>query len=326
MSHYFDIRRYSLLILFLPLFFLVTSFKMSAVPVDEWGGYSLLFYLIEVDGGKGFIAYFFGILFWLVLSFIVQVQYNFYSTFNNYIIVPLYLIFVFSLPISITFNPILIVASLLAFVMILQNSVWQRNKKEDTVFLIMFLYSLSSLFFVPILWLFPVILFLSFIGYESKGKFLLNSFFGFLLPYFMLVGAVIIFADTDILSDLFSYLGNTFVAFEPRFLPIRTATIIKNILLIIVSVKIIFRMLSVIRSVNVVKSEFIKSSLLYLVTLTIIAILYCDKSLYVWILPFIPLTNLFFIYFTEACDIKVGKYITFFLLLTLVIDRLIWII
>ncbi|MBQ7222875.1 MAG: hypothetical protein IJS02_05370, partial [Bacteroidales bacterium] len=318
MTRIFDIRKYGFLIILSLVLFYVSSFFVPETSSGGGNSFFLLkdFFTIEIH--HGFLTYFLGFVCLAVISLLVFLYYRFYTTSETFYVATVYALLACTLPVKFSFDPILISVPLFVMVMILQSTLQLKDKNEDSAFLLMFLLALSSFFFTPIAWTFVLLFPLTVSRFDSKWKAMVNALLGFLFPFVLLFGGIAIFAGHEKIPVTIQSLWAELTAIDPKYLPARTASLVKNLLFVILALTTIIRILPSMRVINVVKAAFQTDLMLYLGSLTILAILFCGNLPLVWLFPLIPFSALLFIFFTEKAESRSGGYACLFLFLILI--------
>ena len=244
MSRLFDIRKYSVTVLFFLILFYASSFFIPVASTADPQKYYLLRDFLGFQLRVGPVSYSLGFILLALISFLVFLYYRFYTASDSVYVAAFYALLACTLPVRFTFEPFLIAVLLFAVVMIFQSTLQKRDKNEETAFMMMFLLALSSFFFSPLTWAFLLLLPMNIYRFDNKPKATANALLGFLVPYVMLIGGVAIFSGEESIVGLLQELWSEMTAFSICILPVKTASLIKNILFLIGAVLALVRILS----------------------------------------------------------------------------------
>jgi hypothetical protein len=194
-------RTIALLILTVVLY--VSAFFIAPGPMDydavlPFGSPRFL----DTVFGATTLSYILSVVFLIITAVSIYSFNMMYTTGINYLLPVLYVFLVVYNPRVIFFSPFHIVALLLLWSLVFfaryRNSVQYLSNN----FVSFFLFSTASVFFPPLVWLFPLIILVNLRASEEKFKYIFTSLLGVFTPMVMAGAICYIFGGNELLNGL----------------------------------------------------------------------------------------------------------------------------
>ncbi|MCF0177085.1 MAG: hypothetical protein HUJ90_00550 [Bacteroidales bacterium] len=327
MASSFDIRRY-----FYPVILLAIAFYVSAFFIDTPSqAESSTFFMRQMFGPIELskpLSIAFATLSILAVSALVSVTNAIFSTGINRILSPIFLIMVYSQAGTLYFTPIHF--AIVFFAAAVASSVYMKCGREggDNSFVTSFFISAASLFFIPLIWLAPVFFLVNLDATNDKLRYIVNSVCGIAATFALMIGCLFIFYDADAVEKAYNLYLEGAVAINPSLLPIKTASLLRNLVIAAVLAKATAYVLTAMRRFGLRKARVMGNILGILAATIGLAILFTGESAIVWIVPYLPASILLFEFFSKEStgNNRSTAVLSLFLLLALIIDRVIWLV
>lgn len=237
----------------------------------------------------------------------------------------LFVVFIFSCRDALCFSPIHIASFFLAWAFFYSFRASMEPYDADNPFLSMMMLSAASLFFVPLIWMAPLMAGLDNNNSSQKGKTIIGSICGFLLPLVLITGIHAITSGfTDILEPVIRY-GEMAVGIDAGMPQIhQSATVLKVIFMVVSAVWAAILFLTVFGTLDIAVERGHLRCLLYSALLAVIILVF-GKSLgsLPWMLPLMPLTLFMYAFFSKMTQKRAGIFLLSLLLLLIVAERIV---
>ena len=237
----------------------------------------------------------------------------------------LYVVFVFSCRDALCLSPVHIASFFLAWSVFHSFRASVEPYDADNPFLSMMFLSTASLFFVPLIWMAPLMAILDNNNSAQKVKTIIGSICGLLLPLILLIGIHAMASGfTDIFSPVISY-GQMAVDIDAGMPQVhQSATLIKVLILTIATVWAGLSFLPVFGTLDVVEERCHLRCLFYGIWLAATAIVFGNSlGSLPWMLPLMPLSLFMFGFFNKITQHKVGVFLLSLMLLIIVAERIV---
>lgn len=326
MIHRYDIGRFSVLLNITVLFLLVSLVFMPCDAADELR-YSLVGHYFRIGWitGNPTLA---GIASMLLLA---AGPLAFFSTDRLYTLrlgggLPLiYAILIFSCRGALCLSPIHIAVFFLAWTLLYSFKASQEQYDADNAFISMMMLSTGSLFFVPLIWMAPLVAVLDNYNSARKGKTVIGSVCGLLLPMIFVTGIhSMITGFTDIFEPVVRYASMAVDINTGLPQMQQSATVLKVLLLIIASVWATISFLSVYGTLDIAAARCHLRCLFYGVWLTLIVLVFGHSlGSAPWMLVMLPASLFLYAFFKKHTQQKAGVFLLCLLLLLIVAERIV---
>lgn len=237
----------------------------------------------------------------------------------------LYAVLIFSCRDALCLSPIHIAAFFLAWAVFYSFRASLEPYDADNPFLSMMMLSTASLFFAPLIWMAPLMAFLDNNNSAQKGKTIIGSVCGMLLPMLFAVGIHAIISNfTDILSPVVTYAGMV-VRIDAGIPAIhQSATVLKVILLLVSVVWAVISFLTVFGTLDIAAERCHLHCLFYSVILSVIVLVF-GKSIgsLAWMLILMPASLFLYAFFNKSTQKRAGVFLLSLLLLLIVAERIV---
>ena len=152
--------------------------------------------------GATTLSYILSIVF-LILTAVSIYSFNLmFTTGINYLLPVLYLFLVFYNPRVIFFSPLHIVALLLLWSLVFSARYRNSIQNLSANYLSFFLFGAASVFFPPLVWIFPLVILVNIRASEEKFKYVFTSLLGMLTPLVMAGAICYVFGGNKLLNGL----------------------------------------------------------------------------------------------------------------------------
>lgn len=195
----------------------------------------------------------------------------------------------------------------------------------DNPFLSMLLLSTASLFFVPLVWMAPLIALLDNNDSAQKGKTIIGSILGLLLPIVFIVGIhTIATGFTDILEPASRYLEMAVDIDLGLPLVHQSATVLKVLLLAVALIWASILFLTVFNTLDVTAERCHIRCILYGIWLAATALVFGNSlGSLPWMLALMPLSFFLFAFFGKVTHKRIGIFLLTLLLMVIVAERVV---
>ena len=181
---------------------------------------------------------------------------------------------------------------------------------------------IASLFFVPLVWLFPLFLIMIFSDTEEKGKVAVASLFGLFLPVAIIIGIAFIKDNNQALSIFSKEFGVLFSS-VPRHFSIKLLTLLRIIQTIGLALAAAVSVKRRIDRFTVHEYRLYTRIMMIAIALSIVCLIYlCSPSDPYGIVISLPLSLLLCEYFTGGELSSTEKTATVTLILTIIAERI----
>ncbi|MBO6068717.1 MAG: hypothetical protein J6T49_06155 [Bacteroidales bacterium] len=194
----------------------------------------------------------------------------------------------------------------------------------DNPFVSMMMLSTASLFFVPLIWLAPVMAVLDNNNSTQKLRTIVGSVCGLLLPMLMITGISTIVTGYKVIEDpVLNYLAMT-IDIEAGIPQMQVATVMKVLIVVVSVVWAAVSFIKTFSTLDIAAERCHIRCIVYGVCLTAIAILF-GKTLgsLPWILALMPLSMFVFAFFTRQAQQRNGTFLLAILLLLVIAERIV---
>lgn len=237
----------------------------------------------------------------------------------------IYAVFIFSCRDALCLSPIHIASFFLAWAVFYSFRASLEPYDADNPFLSMMMLSAASLFYVPLIWMAPLMAFLDNSNSAQKGKTIIGSVCGLLLPMLFTIGIHAITSGfRDILEPVIRYAGMA-VDIDAGWPVVRqSATALKVLFMVIATIWATISFLRVFITLDIAAERCHAHCLLYSALLAIIAVVF-GRSLgsLPWMLPLMPLSLFMYTFFNKQTQHKTGIFMLCLLLLLIVAERIV---
>ncbi len=322
MTGKFDIRQYSI-----PLMLIAIALYISAfyIPYDPFKINCFLFedlFNNSAFSGRNALSIISATVLLLGTAFSIYLFDSFFSTGINHIIAAAYLCFTLSSPYSIILTPVHITGLLLVWSIFYSIKYIGKGQNNDLIFISMFLLGCASFFYVPIIWIFPIIIGISIRASEDKTRYLITTLIGLIMPLVFLEAAILIFYGSEAAVASAEKYWQFATCINSSFPKLSAATTFSISVVTIISIIASFGLLKIVNRFSVIMSRTIIRLITYMVSLAIIGILFMNQAYTLFgILIFVPTTVILFEYLDEKATKKSGNIIALFLLIIIIFER-----
>lgn len=237
----------------------------------------------------------------------------------------LYSVLVFSCRDALCLSSIHIAAFFLTWALFYSFRASLETYDADNPFLSMLMLSTASLFFVPLVWMAPLLALLDNNNSAQKGKTIIGSILGLLLPIVFTVGIHVMITDfNDISEPLLRYLEMA-VDIDtgiPQFM--QSSTVLKVLLIAIAIVWASIIYLTVYNTLDITAERCHIRCMLYGIWLTATALVFGNSmSSLVWMLPMMPLSFFLYAFFCRLTQKRIGIFLLSLLILVIIAERIV---
>lgn len=148
----------------------------------------------------------------------------------------IYALLVVANPYCIFFSPIHIAAFLLMWSFFFSVKYRVERQGMDDLFITFLLLGLSSFFYAPIIWCFPLMFGISLRASEDKIKFIFSSLMGLVAPIALYLLILYLFASANESLTAIAQYGRAMIKVEPKVLTFSLAEICRDIFIMILTV------------------------------------------------------------------------------------------
>ncbi|NLX40847.1 MAG: hypothetical protein GXY75_02980 [Bacteroidales bacterium] len=152
--------------------------------------------------GATTLSYILSVVFLIITAVSIYSFNMMYTTGINYLLPVLYVFLVVYNPRVIFFSPFHIVALLLLWSLVFSARYRNSVQYLSNNFVSFFLFSTASVFFPPLVWLFPLIILVNLRASEEKFKYIFTSLLGVFTPMVMVGAICYIFGGNKLLNGL----------------------------------------------------------------------------------------------------------------------------
>jgi len=163
--------------------------------------------------GATTLSYILSVVFLILIAASIYSFNLMFTTGINYLLPVLYLFLVLYNPRVIFFSPLHIVALLLLWSLVFSARYRNFVQNLSANYLSFFLFGAASLFYPPMLWIFPLVILLNIRASEEKPKYVFTSLLGMLTPMVMAGAICYIFGGSKLLNGLGTSFWSSMSAF-----------------------------------------------------------------------------------------------------------------
>lgn len=194
----------------------------------------------------------------------------------------------------------------------------------DNPFISMLMLSTASLFFVPLVWLAPLMAALDNNNSTQKLKTVTGSVCGLLLPMILITGiSTIVSGYTVIVEPVLKYLAMA-VDIEAGLPQMQVSTVMKVLLMIVSAVWAAVLFIKVFSTLDIAAERCHMRCMLYGFWIAVIAVVFGNSlGSLPWILMLMPLSFFYFAFFTRQTRQKNGTFLLAILLLIVIAERIV---
>ena len=326
MSSRYDISHFAIPLAVTALI-LIASLPFMPCMAADCIGFSLAGQLLRIDwiAGNPYLSKIVAFILLAVWPFVFFAMDRLYPLHLGHCLPLLYAVFIFSCRDALCLSPLHIAAFFLAWAFFYSFRASMEPYDADNPFVSMMMLSAASLFFVPLIWMAPLMAGLDNNNSTQKGKTITGSICGLLLPLVFVTGIHAITSGfTDILSPVIRY-GEMAVGIDAGLPQIhQSATVLKVILLVISTIWAAIMFLTVFGTLDIAAERGHIRCLLYSAMLAAIILVF-GKSLssLPWMLPLMPLSLFMYAFFSKMTQKRAGIFLLSLLLLLIVAERIV---
>lgn len=237
----------------------------------------------------------------------------------------LFSVFVFSCRDALSLSPVHVAAFFLTWAVYYSFRASLETYDADNPFLSMLLLSTASLFFVPLVWMAPLIAFLDNNDSAQKGKTVIGSVLGLLLPMAFTVGIhAMATGFQDISEPVTKYLEMA-VDVDGGLPQIQqSATALKVLLMLVALIWASVLFLTVFHTLDVTAERCHMRCILYGTWLAATALVFGNSlDSLPWMLVLMPLSFFLFAFFGKVINTRIGIFLLTLLLMAIVAERVV---
>ena len=316
-------RTIALLILALVLY--VSAFFTSSEPmyfeaVLPFGSPKFLNALF----GATTLSYILSVVF-LILTAVSIYSFNMmYTTGINYLLPVLYIFLALYNQRAIFFSPLHIVALLLIWSLAFSAKYRDAVQNLSDNYLSFFLFGTASLFFPPLVWIFPLITLVNYRASEEKFKYVFTSLLGLFTPLVMVSAICYIFGGKELLSSLGASFWSSMSTLGRYGLDFTTVEIVALLVIITFALISTFHVLRNLNRYKIIHSNTSIRIIFFAILITLVfAVFITDNHDPYGVVLFVPVSLILFEYLSSPKNNK-GAMIFYFMVSGLaIISRII---
>ena len=194
----------------------------------------------------------------------------------------------------------------------------------DNPFVSMLMLSTASLFFVPLVWMAPLLAALDNNNSTQKLKTIVGSICGLLLPMLLITGITTIVSGYRIITEpVLRYLQMA-VDIDPGLPQMQVATVMKVLITVIASIWAAVLFVKIFSTLDIAAERCHLRCMLYGMWLALTAVVFGNSlGSFPWMLALMPLSLFLFAFFTRQTRQRNGTFLLAILLLLTIAERII---
>jgi len=323
----FDISRFKIPLIFTAVILLVSLFMLPCTTEADSLRYSLVGQFIRLDWitGNPLLSRIAAIILLANCPVMYYTIDRIYPLRLSTCFPLLYAVLIFSCRNALCLSPIHIAAVFLAWALYYSFRASLEPYDADNPFLAMLMLSVASLFYVPLIWMAPLMTALVNNNSAQKVKTVIGSICGLLLPIAFTVGIYAIATGfANIPDPLFRYAGMA-VDIDTGIPQIRqSATLVKVLLMAVSAVWAAISFMTVFHTLDLAASRCHMQCMLYSIWLTVTVLLFGNSAGSLqWILVMIPLVLFLYSFFNKVTQQRIGIFLFSLLLLLIITERIV---
>lgn len=236
----------------------------------------------------------------------------------------LYAVLVFSCTDVLCLSPFHLAATCFSLAMYCSIRASLEPHDADHPFASMMMLGTASLFFAPLVWIAPVMALMDNTNSVQKGKTIIGSICGLLLPMCFLVGIrAIATGFDDIWAPVLSFLPMT-VDIDSGITQIQQpATMLKALVFAIICIWAVMQFMHTFSTLDIAQERSNMHCLVFALCLAVIAFLFgASAGSFPWILVMSPLSLFLYTFFNVQVQRRSGVFLLFLLLLITIAERI----
>ncbi len=247
----------------------------------------------------------------LSISFLIIIAVSIYS-FNlmfttgiNYLLPVLYLFLVLNNPRVIFFSPLHILALLLLWALVFSARYKSSLQNLSDNYLSFFLYGAATIFFPPLVWIFPLVILINLRATEEKFKYIFTSFLGMLTPLVMVLAICYVVGRNEFVKGLGGSFWALMCAVGRHNVDFSAVEIVTSLFLISFILISIFYLLRNLNRYKIIHSNTSSRIIIFAILISLVCALFLtDNHDPYGVVLFVPVSLILFEYLSSPTNNK----------------------